>query len=467
MSILHGLSPVPVEKCRVLEIACGDGSNLIPMAYAIPTSEFVGFDLARLPIERGLDRIRELGLKNIHLFQQELLEAGAELGRFDYIIAHGLYAWVPEPVRDRLLALMNKLLAENGVAFVSYNAMPGSYLRCMVRDMMRFYAEGIDGLEEQAAAGLQFLHFLSEARPEGDLYRTLLENQWTQIEKRKLAVTCHDELAGVHHPVYFIEFADHARRHGLQYLGEAELPPPPDPCYKAEIRSAMESTVGGDVLRQEQCLDFLRMRNYRETLLCRSDRVLRRDFPAEHFRKLLFASQAVPTPNEASGTTAFVLPGGIRMESNHPGLTVLITELQKVWPAARNFEEIEPRLEGTGLALDAQGAGLLIRLAVAKMIELRTWRAPMVQTIPERPRASICSRQEARMGTLATSLLHLMISLEDGKVRCLLRLLDGTRDRNSLLRALKAEFPAIAEEEMEAGLDGSLRFFHAAGILEA
>ncbi len=105
MAILHGLSPAPVEHCRVLEVACGDGANIIPMAYAIPTSEFVGFDLARLPIERGQARIRRLGLKNARIFDADVLDVGRELGQFDYIVAHGFFAWVPEPARDRLLAL--------------------------------------------------------------------------------------------------------------------------------------------------------------------------------------------------------------------------------------------------------------------------------------------------------------------------------------------------------------------------
>ena len=80
MAILHGLNPAPVAHCRVLEVACNEGANLIPMAYAMPDSEFVGFDLARSPIERGLGRIQDLGLKNIRIFQGNLLDVGAELG---------------------------------------------------------------------------------------------------------------------------------------------------------------------------------------------------------------------------------------------------------------------------------------------------------------------------------------------------------------------------------------------------
>src|SRR5271157_4570416 len=71
MAILHGLTPAPVERCRVLEIACNEGANLIPMAYATPGSEFVGFDLARQPVERGQERIRELGLKNVRMFASD------------------------------------------------------------------------------------------------------------------------------------------------------------------------------------------------------------------------------------------------------------------------------------------------------------------------------------------------------------------------------------------------------------
>jgi SAM-dependent methyltransferase len=144
MAILHGLPAAPVERCRVLEIACNEGANLIPMAYALPASEFIGFDLAGKPVERGQQRIRALGVANIRLFQGNLLDAGAELGQFDYIIAHGIYSWVPEPVGNRLLALCRELLTPHGVAFVSYAALPGGHLRNMLREIMLHGAKGIE-----------------------------------------------------------------------------------------------------------------------------------------------------------------------------------------------------------------------------------------------------------------------------------------------------------------------------------
>ncbi|MGB6746173.1 MAG: class I SAM-dependent methyltransferase [Terracidiphilus sp.] len=467
MAILHGLTPAPVESCRVLEIACSDGANLIPIAYAAPAAEFVGFDLARLPVERGQRRIAELGLRNVRLFQMDLLEAGADLGRFDYIIAHGLYAWSPEPVRDRLLALTGELLTGDGVAFISYNTMPGGHLRSMMRDMMLFGAKGFEDPEQEVAEGLKFLHLLAGMLPENDVYRALLESQLQRMEKHNLAAIRHDELSDVYHPVHFADFVEHARRHGLQYISEAQLPPPTDPSYRAEMQSALASKAGRDFLGQEQLLDFVRMRGYRETLLCRADRVVRRGFPAEHFRRLLLCSQTTAEPGKTPGATAFVLPGGVRMESNHPGVTALLRELGETWPRALAWEELEPLLAEARLALDADGSALLIRLAVAKMIELRAWNPPVARTIAERPRASACTRHEAATQAQVTTLLHTTASFDDAKLRRLLALLDGTLDRRGLLEAMGRDFPEVSQAELEAGIELGLQLFLRGGVLES
>src|SRR5258706_9216254 len=123
---LFGLSPVPAERCRVLELGCGNGGNLIPMAAALPGSTFTGVDLSGAAIAQGRGLIGRAGVTNISLLQQDLLAFEAGRDSFDYILAHGFYAWVPPPVQDRILAICGAALAPEGVAFVSYNALPGA-----------------------------------------------------------------------------------------------------------------------------------------------------------------------------------------------------------------------------------------------------------------------------------------------------------------------------------------------------
>ena len=126
---LFGMKPAPVERCRVLEIGCSDGGNLIPMACALPESRFVGLDLAAGPITEGKNAARDLKLDNLALHACDLREIDESWGEFDYILAHGLYSWVPPEVRERILSVCRERLSADGIAFISYNAYPGGHIR--------------------------------------------------------------------------------------------------------------------------------------------------------------------------------------------------------------------------------------------------------------------------------------------------------------------------------------------------
>jgi SAM-dependent methyltransferase len=471
MGMLHGLEPAPVERCRVLEIGCNEAANLIPMAYAIPGSEFVGFDLAGLPIARGQERIRELGLSNIRIFQGDLMELDERLGQFDYIIAHGIYAWVPEPVRDRLLALCRALLAPEGVAFVSYNALPGGHLRNLVREILLHGAKGDDPAQSVARA-LEFLRFVLESRPEGDPFRALLEREAKQLEKRDPQVIYHDELCREHRPVSFSDFVAHAGGHGLQYLSESTLPAPTDPCFQPQQASTAETLAGGDRIAQEQILDFARMRMYRETLLCHADRAISADVCVEAFSRLCFgcAADSVPADSAAgdgAALRAYTLPGGLRMKSQHAVTVRLMETLIDSWPRSIPFAELEERLAGHGIVFDAEFLTLLLRLVVTRFVQLHAWQAPVSRRIADRPRASAAVRQVAAMGGEVATLLHSSLRLEDSQVRDFLMLLDGTRDRSDLLAALTERYPEMPETALAERIEPNLRLLHRNGVLLA
>ena len=127
LALLAGLNPAPVDKCRFLEVACGEGANILSMAYTLPNSTFLGLDLGKTPIEKANAAIAALGLKNVRCLCQNLLDFDAGGQKFDYVVAHGFYSWVPQIVRDKLMALISEVLAPHGVAYISYNVYPGCY----------------------------------------------------------------------------------------------------------------------------------------------------------------------------------------------------------------------------------------------------------------------------------------------------------------------------------------------------
>ena len=182
---LFGLKPTAVTRCRVLELGCGNGSNLVPVAFGLPESEFVGIDLAAKPIDQGQQMIAALGLKNVRLLQGSVTEFDDRRGKFDYIIAHGLFSWVPADVRDHIFKLCRQCLSPQGIAFISYNALPGAHLRTMIREMMLFHVRDLPDPAEQVRQAQALAQFLAAAQDTTDEYRLWMKAELETIRKHE------------------------------------------------------------------------------------------------------------------------------------------------------------------------------------------------------------------------------------------------------------------------------------------
>src|SRR5262249_27551246 len=150
--------------------------------------------LSRREIERGLQQISALGLNNIRLQQGDIAEASDELGSFDYIISHGVYSWVPPQVRSAILAFIGRNLAPQGIAYVSYNAHPGSHLRDLVRDIMNFHVRGLDDPKQRINQARAILKFVSEGSDKDKVYNAVLRDQFERVVGMGDEVLYHDDL---------------------------------------------------------------------------------------------------------------------------------------------------------------------------------------------------------------------------------------------------------------------------------
>lgn len=465
MAALHGFAAAPPGNCRVLEIGCNEGANLVPMAFAMPGSEFAGFDLAALPVARGQQRIAELNLRNIRLFQADICDVDG-LGEYDYIIAHGVYTWVPDRVREHLLALCSRHLAPSGITFVSYNALPGSHLRNIARDALRWGSRRRQIPEDQVAAGVELLHLAARSRPAGDIWRHLLEERAGKIEKRSAAATYHDELAPAYEPVSVLELLERARQHGLEYLSEAELLMPNDPAVQPEVAKQVVELAGDDCAAQEYIFDFIRMRMYRETMLVRTGRTLPPKMTAAALPQMRFASALTATEANQPGARSWLLEGGTRVNCTQEPVIAVVDRLTAAWPRALGYVEVEEVLTGAGL-LREQVPGLLLQMAMARFLQLHLWEPPVMDHISERPRATAASRQEVLLHPNVTNLWHKTVEFPDPLVRALLLLLDGRHDRCEILGELQRQFPSMDPAELEKGLEPNLAHFLRAALLDA
>ena len=477
MGTLFGMRPPQVEHCRVLEIGCGNGSNVIPMAYGLPESEFVGVDLAAKPVEVAQRRISRLGLTNIRIEAMDLLEIAPEFGKFDYIIAHGVFAWVPEHVQEKVLAICSANLSANGVAFVSYNTNPGGLVRKTLREMVQFHegrtGRASAGSGDRVKAVREFLESLLKATVTKSPWKALLQEELKLTFNRDENVVYHDDLAEYYLPESFAEFARRAGNYGLQFLSEAQVNDVLAPELSEEGAAALNRLADGDLIAFQQYLDFARYRKFRQTLLCHAEVPLRHDGVFERLGGMLVASPMKKSVEKADGSVEFMNSRGAgTIETNNPAIIGILRRLEQIWPRAERFEDLvstksplvqEVQRKETVGSL----AQIVLKLAASMLADVRTCRLPLADGIAEKPTASMLARLMVEEGGTVTTLLHTHVNIEDEQGRKFLQLLDGTRDRQALADALAGDLPHLSREELLRQVDGNLVNFYHMGLLVA
>ncbi|MBM4063965.1 MAG: class I SAM-dependent methyltransferase, partial [Planctomycetes bacterium] len=165
---LVALAAPEVETCRVLEIGCATGGNLLPMAVGLPRGRFVGVDVSPAQIEAARRAQRELGVQNVDWIAGDVTAVAFAPASFDYVVCHGVWSWVPEPVQQAILAVIARVLSPDGIAYLSYNTYPGWHLRSMVRDMLLYRTRGIDEPGPRVRAAREFVNLLHERARDRD-----------------------------------------------------------------------------------------------------------------------------------------------------------------------------------------------------------------------------------------------------------------------------------------------------------
>ncbi len=468
---LLGMSPAPVTACRVLELGCAGGGNLLPMAYSLPGSTFLGIDASARQIAAAQEAAQTLDLNNVRFETLDIRQIDASLGTFDYIIAHGVYSWVPPDVRDQLLAVCRANLAPQGVAYISYNTYPGWHLMGMMREMMLYHTRNEHEPLARARKARSLLEFLSEnaARDRdtgyGVFLRTYAETV-TKIFDRSLlngdAALLHDELEEINDPIYFHQFAEHAAAHGLQYLVESDLPSSVPANFGQDVADFIAASTQ-NIIEAEQYLDFVQNRTLRRTLLCHQEVSLTRNVFNDALESLSVALLATPAGKASDHPNAQRYRGrdGSLFTTDHPLTQAALEVLSQIRPRPLPFARLVDRAEGRmlerGETFDAQTDRAVLAANLLKaftystdLITLHSYLPPFVVTVSQRPVASAVARWQAQRDRLVPNLRHERVRL-DSLGRWLLLQLDGTRTRDDLLETLVGY---VAEGKLTLRQDG-------------
>ena len=451
MATLFGLTPQAVARCRVLELGCAAGGNLIPMAWHLPESTFVGLDLSARQIRDGNELIETLGLTNIQLHNMDITEADHRLGRFDYIICHGVYSWVPEQVQQAILRICHDLLEPQGVAYVSYNTYPGWRMRQMIRDMMLYHATQFSTPQQQLDGARTLIAFLNANVAKDNAYGLLLEQELAILQESSDYYLHHDHMEKTNLPCYFHEFMDKAQGHGLAYLGEADLGGMLLETFPDEVKKQL-SLLHSDRLHLEQYLDFLHNRQFRQTLLVHAAALHIQSPDPLQLRQLLLCAELFredegATPIQGGDPVCFIAANGARVTSADPLVKAALVVLAERYPGCMTLErlfhaafsllgrEVEPGREAINLRILAEA---LLEFHAAGAVEVHSYDGypPAASRAADgNPQVTPLARVYAQRGVMIPGRWHKAVDVGYLGQQTLL-LMDGRRSREQIKQEL-------------------------------
>lgn len=439
---LFGMSPAPVNRCRVLELGAASGGNLIPMAFYLPESEFVGIDQSGYQAQAGQKIIRDLGLKNIRLEHADIMDVDTSWGLFDYILCHGVYSWVPDIVRDKIMIIASANLAPQGIVYISYNTYPGWHLHETFRYAMLYHTKDIREPRERVRRAKELIDVMIRHIPvEDDPYALHIRKDMEVIRSSSDSSVFHEHLEEVNTPVYFHRFAEHANRHNLQYLGESDLPD----MLTYNFPEETAKDLGGiceDVIHLEQYMDFLRHRPFRRTLLCHKAVKTDRNIAPDRLKGMLIASNLMTESGQVNlspdAAQIFSTPKGTSVSVRHPLTKMALAILRAQWPKAMLFEDLfQETIRRIGNSqVHETLAAELSEFYKSGAIELHKWQGNFTTYISERPTINDLALYQSRAGLPIVNPRHETIDVDDFSKQVLL-LSDGTRTRRQISEALR------------------------------
>ncbi|MGI6525416.1 MAG: methyltransferase domain-containing protein [Bdellovibrionota bacterium] len=440
---LLGLKPTPLSDAKVLDIGSGQGWDLIALACAYPKTSFLGIDRSATAIAAGKEAIAKLDLNNIDLTCLDLQQFNTAQ-KFDYIICHGVYSWVPEDTALQIFKICQDKLSDNGLAYISYNALPAWTTRGILREALRRFVKSGSQEAKIAKARSIIETFSATLQDYQSPYAMSLKLELEQAKKASDGFIIQELLSDYAYAEYLDTFIAKAQQHHLHYLAEAkfermiserldELAETPELC---RVVRSLDSFVA-----KEQVLEFVFPTWLRQSILCKEsvpDRPNTLSLSTEALADLYIASPLVPTlPSDPEGgDDIFMNPSGSYIKISNEHLCQTLNKLHNTWPdwiPVKSLYEMLSFHSSYTLNNFAGDLGLLFRKG---LIELHGVAAPFTNDATEKPLISPLARLQVQQQHWLTNLKQEYTLFTDFE-KHLIPLLDGTRTKEELKTELK------------------------------
>ena len=447
---MFGARPAPLKHCRVLEIGCADGTNLLPFADEFRDSRFLGVDLAKDRILIASEVADESGLANVEFRCADVVDLNDSLGTFDYILCPGIYSWVGEAQRQAIMRICRECLAPGGIAAISYNTLPGWNWNRSVREFIRQTTGSILDPQKRITAARNSIDFLAAHAPTRSIHSAHFRRVRDRLSSHSDAYLYHDYITDHNTPFYFSEFTERAAVHGLKFIGEADFRHSSGFGLDPDGRTAVARTPPE---HREQLLDFLLNTCYRSSMLCHVDCELVPRVQHEWIGELrLVLSDPMEgftfDSNDSQPLTLPFSSGAVTVTD--PRVKTALRRMMDLWPRTVTLDDLFSAVQENTKGISASSTSIDSPETLARTM-LALYGAGLVRpmkTVPtyaddvsRNPRATAVVRAAAEKGTQIVNQWHENISGLSADETFLLSRLDGSLDAAALVDDFRARFP--------------------------
>ena len=422
---LHGLPTAAPDRCRVLELGCADGMNLLPLAERFPRSQFLGADFAPGHIAAAEEARAACGADNVRFVCADLREFEPEAQGFDYVIAHGIYSWVSDEVKERLLGICARALAPGGVAYVSYNTLPVWGFVDGLREFLLTETEHEREPAQQIERARRVMTALTECiAGQPGAYPALVRQTLAEMLRKQPDHLYHDDLAAVNDPRTFTAFTGHAAAHGLRYVAEAHYATMMFENAPAPMRAALEG-LDLDFMRVQQFMDVIFQRFLRNSLLCLAEPPPDRAANPKALKDCALGLRMRPTETRVNlGPGAAMRmsgPNELSLEYDQPAEKAMLSALAQAAPARvafwQAYESANRLLQQAALPPadpTADLCGPLFRLFTLDALDVALIGDGEWLKTGQPPAPSALMRYQAKKGVTAINRWHETVDLTPG-----------------------------------------------------
>jgi SAM-dependent methyltransferase len=256
---------------RLLELGFGQGFGLALLAAANPDIAFEGCDFNAEHVAHARGLIADAQLENIVVTKASFEEIAAHGGDSDVDVAilHGIVSWIDRAGQEAVREILRRRLRPDGIAYVSYNCMPGWAALAPIRHLMlEVKRRNPGGSEQQLGLGLDLLARLWQANAGYLAINPIAAHHVGAMLAMDRHYLAHE---------YLVEHAD-----ASQFSTVAELLAPADLSYAASadvldsfdqyaVPQATLPVIGqiADPILRETVRDFAANRRFRRDLFAR------------------------------------------------------------------------------------------------------------------------------------------------------------------------------------------------------